>query len=532
VRDASPTRRRWLATLAAGAGASLRAPAAWAQRSPREHVKARAAMGINLAGLNYWNTELPFIDLMRMSGDWSLWRRDTNQPVKDLAPEVDDRGWLRALPEGLVARVPLAAVSHLPDSRLAPWVVLHEGLGQIEFEGALRVTRRAPGRLECEHVAQVPLPDPSLWLRVTGIDAADPLRNIRVLKPGTEGRAASSVWDAAFIERWSGWAALRAMDIMATNNSKLSHWRERPMPDDRTFAPRGIALELLIDLANRCGSSPWLCLPHLADDDYIWQSAMLVRKQLDDRLLFWVEHSNEVWNPDFEQSVYAAQQGLAKGMAADADSARWRWHARRSREIFALCSDAFGGARRLRRVLATQTGNRWGTLQLLRDPVIEQTDALGVSAYVPLTPGAEGMPTPDEVARWSVEQVFEHLMKALEALQEQQVEQRRWCARYGLLLAAYEGGQHAVGVGDAVADARLERLFTQANRDERMHVIYRRLYDRWEDADGDLFCHFSGVSAPSRWGNWGLLEHYDDTFEMRPKYRATLARMRLWRDAR
>jgi hypothetical protein len=527
----SSTRRRWLATAAAAAS-SLGISPALAQRGPRDVIKPHPRMGINLAGLNYWNTELPFVDLMRMSGEWSLWRRDTpGVQVKDVIPSLDARGWLRALPEGLVAMLPLAARSHLSDSKRAPWVVRYDGRGDMEFEGALRVVRTVPGRIECEFVAQNPLPDPSLWLRITRIDAQDPLRNIRVFKPGTESQPATNVWDAGFIARWSGWGALRAMDMLATNNSKLSRWSDRPLPDDRTFAPQGIALELLVDLANRCGAGPWLCMPHRADDDYLRRAASLVSDKLDDRLPLWVEHSNEVWNPDFEQAAYASQQGVAQGLAPEGNTARWRWHAKRSRDIFAIWSQPFGSSKRLKRVLGTQTSNSWGTQQLLREPVIETTDVLAVAAYLPLTPGVATTPTAAEVARWPMERVFEHFEKELAQLETWQAEQRRWCARNGLLLAAYEGGQHAVGIGDAVRDAALERLFTQANRDERMGLMYRRLFDRWEDADGDLFCHFSAVSAPSRWGNWGLLEHHDDDPATRPKYRVTVDRMRRWRSA-
>jgi hypothetical protein len=519
------TRRHWLA-----AAAALGAAPSWAQRGPRDVIKPRPRMGINLAGVNYWDTELPFVDLMRTSGEWSFWRRDTpGVQVKEVVPSVDARGWLRALPEGLMAMVPLAAVSHLPDSKRAPWVVRYDGRGDIELEGALRVVRSAPGRIECEFVAQNPLPDPSLWLRITRIDAEDPLRNIRVLKPGTENQAANNVWDAGFVARWSGWGALRAMNIMGTNNSKLVRWSERPLPDDRTFAQQGLALELLLDLANRCGAGPWLCMPHRADDDFLRRAASLASEKLDERLPLWVEHSNEVWNPDFEQSAYASQQGMAQGLAPDANTARWRWHAKRSRDIFAIWSQPFAGTQRLKRVLGTQTGNSWGTQQLLRDPVIETTDVLAVAAYLPLTPGVNTTPTAAEVARWPLERVFEHFEKELEQLERWQAEQRRWCARHSLLLAAYEGGQHAVGLGEAVRDAALERLFTQANRDERMGLLYRRLFDRWEDADGDLFCHFASVSPPSRWGHWGLLEHYDDDPATRPKYRVTVERMRRWR---
>ncbi len=537
--NSAGSRRHCLATLAAAATSLGIAPAR-AQRGPRDVIKARLRMGINLAGPNYWNTELPFVDLMRMSGPWSFWRRDMpgGAQVKEFVPSVDARGWLRALPEGMVAMAPLAARSHLqsssPDSKRAPWVVRYDGRGDIDFDGALKVVQRMPGRLECEFVPQTPLPDPSLWLHVTRIDSADPLRNIRVFKPGTENQPPGNVWDAAFVARWSGWGALRAMDMLATNNSKLARWSDRPQPDDRTFAPQGIALELLIDLANRCGVGPWLCMPHRADDDYLRRAASLVSERLDERLPLWVEHSNEVWNPDFEQSAYASQQGMAQGLAPDANTARWRWHAKRSREIFAIWSQPFVGSKRLSRVLGTQAANSWGTQQLLRDPVIETTDMLAVAAYVGLTPGmasTASLPSAAEVARWPLERVFEHFEQEIEQLHERQKEQRRWCARHGLLLAAYEGGQHAVGLGDAVRDAALERLLTQANRDERMGLMYRRLFDRWEDADGDLFCHYSSVSAASRWGHWGLLEHHDDDPATSAKYRVTLQRMRRWRRA-
>ncbi len=525
------TRREVLAAAAASWGAT--APA-WAQRDPRDVPRPRLRMGVNLAGLNYWNTELPFTDLMRMSGDWQLWGADTNQPLRDAKPEVDARGWLRRLPEGTVAMLPLAAVSHLPHSRRAPWVVRYEGRGEFDFVGALRIVHRMPGRCECELVAQNPMPDPSLWLRVTSTDAGDALRNIRVLKPGTEGQQASNVWDSAFVARWSGWGALRFMDMQATNNSRLARWSDRPLVEDRTYAAKGLPLELVVDLANRCQAGPWLCMPHLADDDYLRRAATLVRERLDERLTVWVEHSNEVWNPDFEQSHHAAQQGVALGLAKDGNAGRWAWHARRSREIFAIWSQPFappaGGARRLVRVLGTQSGNAWGTQLLLRDPVVEVADALGVSAYVGLTPSSQSKPSAAEVARWPLERVFKHFDDELDSLGERLTEQRRWCARHGLLLVGYEGGQHAVGVGDAaVREVALERLLAQANRDERMGVVYRRLFDRWEDAHGDLLCHFSSVSASSRWGHWGLLEHHDDDPAMHPKYRVTAERMRQWR---
>ena len=43
----------------------------------------------------------------------------------------------------------------------------------------------------------------------------------------------------------------------------------------------------------------------------------------------YVEHSNEVWNAGFPQGRYASQMGIKLGLAADNNTARYRYHARR-----------------------------------------------------------------------------------------------------------------------------------------------------------------------------------------------------------
>jgi hypothetical protein len=520
-------RRQWLASAAMLAASPLLLSECgpwWA----RERGRARPLMGTNLAGPVYWNTELPFTDLMRMAGGWNFQRRDNGQAVKGVQPELDASGWLKHLPEGLVAVTPLAAGAHLPPGT---WVVRFEGRGEIDLTGALRVTRREPGRLECALVALDPLPDPQLWLRVLASDPADPLRRIRVLKPGTESQAADDPWDRGFVARWRGWAALRFMDLMQTNNSGLARWGDRPLPQDRSFAAHGVAAEHLVELAQRCGAAPWFCMPHAADDEFVHRFAALVRDRLDPRMPIWIEYSNEVWNDQFKQAAYASQQGLARGLARQERFARYRFHAERSREIFRIWTAVMGGARPLVRVLSTQSGNTWATREILRSGAWREADVLGVGAYVGLTPSIDSRPSSAEVAAWPLERVFEQLFSELERQRGVHRLHQAWCLQHGLQLVAYEGGQHVVGLGEATRDVALLRLFTEANRDERMGLLYRGLFDLWEQVGGDLFCNFSSVAPPSRWGHWGLLEHHDDVPELRPKYRETLARMQRWRAA-
>lgn len=68
-----------------------------------------------------------------------------------------------------------------------------------------------------------------------------------------------------------------------------------------------------------------------------------------------MEHSNEVWSPGSAPGRHAAARGLALGLAADETTARWRYHGRRSHEVFDIFAAAFGGRQRLHFVVGT-----WG----------------------------------------------------------------------------------------------------------------------------------------------------------------------------
>jgi hypothetical protein len=92
----------------------------------------------------------------------------------------------------------------------------------------------------------------------------------------------------------------------------------------------------------------------------------------------------------------------------------------------------------------------------------------------------------------------------------------------GLKLVAYEGGQHLVGVGGGENNEALTERLQAANRHPRMGEIYRKYYDAWTAAGGDLFCYFSSVGRWSKWGSWGIVEHYDSDPGESPKYTATV----------
>lgn len=483
-----------------------------------------ARMGINLAGPADWNTELPFVDVFRMSRPWISQKLE--QPWgKGPGLELDEHGWVKRLEPNCWVETPLNTIEggHYPGGN---YTVLYEGQGQMEAWGAGQIIDQRPGRL----TLKVEPARGAIWLRLKEIDPTDYIRNIRVIMPGFEKDYADKPWHPSLLKRWKGMACVRFMDFMHTNNSEIVRWSDRPVPEDATFSEKGVALEYLIDLANRLGADPWFCMPHKADDEYVRNFARLVRQRLNPELTIYVEYSNEVWNGIFAQHRYAQQQGLAKGFGHPDRpwEAAWHYTAYRSVEIFKIWQEVFGGTQRLVRVLPGWAANDYVSRQVVTfQEAFVHADALAIAPYISFNISPSSDPNAAVVATWDVEKVLTHL--ETHALPEctQWIKKNKAIAdEHELKLIAYEAGQHLVGVGGGENHDTLTALLHQANAHLRMGLLYDRYYQAWQDAGGDLLCHFSSVGTWSKWGSWGLIE-YDDSVPT-PKYRSVFEWAKRW----
>jgi len=485
------------------------------QASVRKPVP-EARLGINLSGPADWNTELPFVDVFRFSREW-ISQREGSAWGAGPKLDLDERGWVRRLEPGCYAETVMCTIDggHYPSG---DYTVLYDGNGKLEAWGAATVKASSPGKL----VLAVDSARGSIFLRLRETDAANPVRNIRCILPGFEAVYKDQPFHPAFLKRWSGVACIRFMDWMMTNGSKQSSWAERPRLDDATWTTKGVPLEVMADLCNRLGADAWFCMPHLADDDYVRQFARLARRLLRSNLRVWVEYSNEVWNGQFEQSRWAGQEGMRLGLADKPWEAAWRYTALRSVRIFRIFEEEFGGRDRLVRVLPSQAANPYIAEQVagFRD-AYRSADALAIAPYVSLNVAPDGKPSVAEVAGWSVDQVLDHVERVSLPEAIGWIEGNRKVAeRFGLKLAAYEGGQHLVGVGGGENNETLTKLLLAANAHPRMGAVYQRYLAGWARSGGGLFCHFSSVGAWSKWGSWGLLQYADDPPEGSPKFAA------------
>ncbi len=481
----------------------------------------RPAFGINLSGPADWNTELPFVDVFRLSRPWISQRKGAAWG-KGPALEQDEFGWVKRLEQDCFAETLMCTIEggHYPSGT---WNVYWKGQGKLEIPGG-KVIEAQAGHLAVELKA-----GNGIFLRLLETQPDDPVRQIQVLMPGvTLEQAAMNPWRPEFLQMWSGVSCVRFMDFQETNNSHQQHWSDRPLIQHATYSQRGIPIELLCDLANRLQCDAWFCIPHLADDEYVEKFAQLVQKQLKAPARAYVEYSNEVWNAQFEQHRYAAQQGQKRKVASKSWEAAWAFTAQRSMEIFKLWQKHLP-AERLVRVLASQAANSYVAEQITKfENAGKHADVLAIAPYIGfnVSPQGDG-PRASEVANWSSEQVFDAIVKkSLPEAIESMVANKKIADKFGLRLVCYEAGQHLVGVGGAENDDKLTKVLTQANRDPRMQQVYAEYFAGWEKAGGDLLCYFSSVSASSKWGSWGLLEYSDSPRDQAPKFQA----VQQWRD--
>ena len=81
---------------------SVVAPQAQAERGAVIRDEAKTAVGINLAPVADWGSELPFVDVFRSSQPW-ISQRDGANWGKGPALVLDEHGWVKQLEDGCYA---------------------------------------------------------------------------------------------------------------------------------------------------------------------------------------------------------------------------------------------------------------------------------------------------------------------------------------------------------------------------------------------------------------------------------------------
>jgi hypothetical protein len=514
-------------------------------------VSDGVVLGTNLYGISDWSTQMPFLDAFKTARKWMTqceqgesgctgsWETQEYDKL-----DLDEQGWVKSLPAPddppEYTRASTLLYREMNQYPGGQYLVLYDGEGKLNYKFDAQKDEAAskPGR----DVINVKPSQGGILLQIVETDpnkTGNYIRNIRVVRAQDEGTYQSQIFNPLFLEKTRKFKALRFMDWMDTNNSEQSEWSNRPKVEDASYAWKGAPVEIMVELANRLQADPWFNMPHMATDEYMTNFARLVQERLNPNLKAYVELSNEVWNWQFKQSHYAADQGKARW--GDKGDVFMQWYGMRAAQMSDIWKGVFQDQPdRVVPVIATQTA--W---QGLENSALDCSEWVAeghkpcyqhgfkVYAVTGYFSGALGSKEhASEVETWLSDR-NSAFTKAIAKLKDSgdwgdsvrntadgfryhaDVAQKR-----GLKMVAYEGGQHIVGSGGNENNEKLTEFLIELNRRPEMYQVYTDLLNNWKAAGGTLFMHFSDIGQPSKWGSWGALENV--TQDHSPKYDALM----------
>jgi hypothetical protein len=504
----------------------------------------RSPLGINSNEVMDDDASVPFVDVFRAS-----------VPFEEARPwltkgqiKYDANGWPVYIPKN--GQVGTRFINKLPAGTVPDglYTVLYEGEGKISYGNDAKLVRHTPGK---DIISIKAGRDRELrgTLIINKTNPNNHIRNIRILMPGGicsgnpykrvysarscskgyflsfEKHHASIIFNPDYLNYMKDFKVIRFMNMAGITRNPITSWNERNTMSQQTWGGkptvRGAPLEIMVELANQTGSDPWFCLPHKANNDYIYKFASYVREHLRPGLKVYIEYTNEAWNTIFTQAHYVKDKGGDLRLDPDRAKAGYKYYSMRSVQIFNIWEKVFGGTQRIVRVMGSWTGyTRMSEMLLTYRDAYKKTDALAIGPYF--------YPKKETVRRLrSVNDLFRALYDKKETYSIPGVlklvsKHAKIASDYGVDLIAYEGGQHLVDWNSRSIHKNPTRLFIQANRDWRMAKAYKDFFQGWKQAGGKLFVNFSAPRTSQWFGSWGTKEYLTQPLSKAPKHRAIL----------
>ncbi|CAM3117689.1 hypothetical protein PANO111632_04230 [Paracoccus nototheniae] len=536
-------KRRSLLLL--GAAACLPIPVAVLGRGGAALAQGTGAAGpvpvaVGLSGIADWEAAQPFIDVFRHSREWMGRRPDefVSHTHAQLAEggHLDEGGWPVSIPDDAtsVGTVILCDLAADDTSLSGHYRMTWDGAATVAINGTCTNVTQGEGWAEFDYETS---DSGIVVVDLSDLAPGNPARNFRCIHASLQaahddGQIFRPVW----LDLIRSFGVIRFMDWMATNNSTVSDWSDRPTLTSATWT-FGVPVEVMVTLANDLGVDPWFCFPHLATDDYITRFASYVRDNLDPGLRAYYEYSNEVWNFQFEQCHWALQQ--AEALWPGQGDGWMQVYGGKSADMAVLLDAVYGcDASRYRKVITAHTAwidlnhsaldaPLWVAAETGRQPPKTHFDAYAVTGYfdgglgrpanVPLIQSWREMGEPQAFALMA-EQVLdgrhvsgEEAGTTMDGLQAMWEAQKAIADDAGLALVMYEGGSHVTPDHDALeADPGLLNFYTRFHYSDQMGQLYTQALTRFAEAGGEFFNVFVEVAGPGRAGFWGARRHVMD----------------------
>jgi len=495
-------------------------------------------IGMNIAGVNYYNSGICFTDVMSTASTMGTFdnRGAWNSDLLDRIPR-DVNGYPLQIPynvDGYDQKVRIL-INNFYKGR---YFLLYDGVGTITINGA------ANGTINGKQYLDLTGQGGHVWLDIQYSQAGNYIRNLHILPEEYADGSPYPTFLPKFLDGLRPFHAFRFMDWINTNNSAQKYWSERVTKSYYSQSgPHGISFDYAIDLCNELDADAWVCIPHLADDDYIRQCARLFRDNLKPGLKVYLEFSNELWNWMFSQAIGILNNlpdhpnsYVSSDLAAIAPSGsdHPEKDAYMMARVFRIWKEEFTGvnASRLVRVAGVQQGwwdNTGRVLDYLFNVAGTGCDMVSPSGYF----GFETAQHEQWLAACEAGQTVdpgEICQTVIDAYGDNYATQQNanFANQYGVGYVVYEGGQHMQPYMQS--NWCYNQSLWDAQIHPKMYDLYMKNFRKHVEPDVNcqLFVAFSYITPrESQWGSWGHLESLDQIgvsnyMATAPKYQALL----------
>jgi hypothetical protein len=464
-------------------------------------------VGVNVGGSVYYSTERTFANLAKASGVW----RDPSSGWADIPTTGLNRSGYPIKSGVLFLVVPQAVRAGVATNVTCTW----SGSGTVRIDGDARkdgsnhsLSFIWPGAASVDA-------NPTIFVAVDSINAADPFNNLDCREPGL---VSNGVFDQRLVDDLKPYTVLRFLDWSSANNNPASvTWAERSTPDKLVQnGADGVALEHMIDLANASGSDVWFTVPYNADQNYVQQMAALVRDRLSQSHKAYFELSNETWNFGFPVASQALNEGVAENLSADHYTNNLLRYAEKSTWLHKLLSQAYASnMSRLVRVLNVQNGQAYATDQELnfRDTA-KYVDVIASAPYF----GHNFFDGPN-AGITDLSTLFTSLEKMRVETISNAVAVKGAATRHSKIYVTYEGGQHIIPRDGNASDSAIAAAM---ERNSSMHDIYVRYLNDLKAQGVSTAVIYSATGPINKHGAWGIREYAGQPLSQTPKRRAVL----------
>lgn len=513
----------------------------------------RLPIGMNLSELNYYSPFLLFTDAMTTAGDMISFTAGVWDSGKIDRIARDSNGYPLSLPvsiDGEETRVRFLVNNHYSGR----YRIVFEGNGTLGGSAQLIGTR---WYIDLDGSGS------NQYIEILFSDGSNPVRNMRILPEAYVDASTGSVdpdvplFLSPVVDELRKFSVIRFMDIQRTNFSVHRNWSDRPGPGYYSQATiRGMAHEYAIALCNETGSDAWVCVPHMASDEYIRSMAALWKEGLRPDLKIYLEFSNEVWNFGFAQFHWienkaeggnlwgydwpaAVDSYVIDDLKALSSVANYGFPERNAymmERTFRLWNEVFGAPERVINVATGQSPWYDVTERVAR---YLDSNASGDARAEALSVGGYFIYTQSDHNYWVTHPSHATpglMMDRVLAAQEKMIPGGTWydakeCAaiakKYELDFLVYEGGQHLQPYNQM--DWPYNKALWDAQIHEKMYRMYMLTFAEYvkPEVDCSLYVafHFMGARK-SKYGSWGHLESLaqigSDYRTTAPKYQALL----------